>query len=405
MLKGLRKGSLRRKSSSRNDGEPNDPEFGMVPTLPNANPSLGVSLAHLNRPKKVLSNNAAHALYGGRRRSEDDDEEVGEEAVGYALELYSDCGESVSSLNDSCFGGASVTGGYNLPSSPAKTASPMKQATSLVVGVVPTITSVSDFPSFDTEDVSVHMDLEQAVPPASAPSGTMIPITGSLNIRRKDRSPRNVIVSTAKMTSILDLPKPSSPIKILPPTESEVEISVTSNESFPGEDDFKPMTTPITDPSRDTTPSTTAADPPSAKESPKRSGCPICVQRAPLWLKIMLLTGVSLLLVAAILVVLGLILEFHSSNASSVVSAANDAGAASPTPAPTVMTLPADIFDKHRSSPIAPTTMAPTVSPTRKGRAKAVTVKTPTAAPTAPPTPSVVLSDDPNTVLPAPSAA
>jgi hypothetical protein len=415
MLKGLRKGSHRRKSSSRNGGDilHNDPEFGMVQSLPPANPSLGVSLAHLNRPKKVLSNNAVHALYGGRRRSEEDDDEVGEDEEGYALELYSDCGESVSSLNDSCFGGASVTGGYNLPrtSSPTKeaTPSPLKQATSLVVGVVPTL-AVSDYPSFDTEDVSVRVDLEQAVPSPSAPSGAMIPITGSLNIKRKDRS-RNAI-STAKMGSILDIPKPSSsasPIKILPPTESEVEVSVTSNESFPCDEDFKPIAITTTNPSRNTTTSTT--DPPAPDESKKRSWCPMCVQRAPLWLKILLLMGVLLLLVATILVVLGLILEFHSSdsNQNSAVAAANRASDTLPTLAPTTMTLPADIFIKNLS-PNPPITASPTASPTRKGRAKAAQVKTstPTASPietTTAPTLPVVLSYDPNTVLPAPSSA
>lgn len=394
MLKGLRKGSYR-KNNRNGDGDiiHSDPEFGIVPSLTASHPApLGLSLSQLNRKKqqKVLSNNAVHALYGGRRSDDDDASEGG--AEGYALELYSDCGESVSSLNDSCFGGASVTGGYNIHSSPLKEAmtSPLKQATSLVVGVVPSL-AVSDFPSFDTEDVSVLVDLEQ---PPSTQNGTMIPITGSLNIKRKGRSSARE-AGTAKMASILDIAKPSgSPAKLLQPTDFEVEVSVTSNESFPCDDDFVPnKPTTITDTSQVDSGKT---DVPVANKS-KRTWLPICLQRAPFWLKILLLMGILLLLIATILVVLGLVLEFNSEkNQGADVSASSHASNLSPTTAPTTMTLPEDIFSRPRT-PTSPDTPSPTPSPTRKGRAK-------TEVKTAAPSPAVVLSFDPNTVFPAPSS-
>jgi hypothetical protein len=142
--------------------------------------TLGATLAQIHREqqqqqKNKLSQNAAFALYAGRRREDDenDDDDEDDNALtgrdhGYALELDDYDNESVSSLNDSCFGGASVTGGYNVYSSTTDLTmrSPMKQAMSLAVGVVPTLTDINNttpsVASSTTDDVSylIH-DIER----------------------------------------------------------------------------------------------------------------------------------------------------------------------------------------------------------------------------------------------------
>jgi hypothetical protein len=147
--------------------------------LARSKPNLSNTLTQLQRKQnqhphqqlpqqnKLLSHNAAHVLYTGRRHDYDDNDEnesnnSSNDGDGYAIEVYSNCDESVSSLNDSCMDGASVTGGYNvhhndndnniLPSTTLDQQQPqlyninhhhqpttllLNHATSLVVGIVP----------------------------------------------------------------------------------------------------------------------------------------------------------------------------------------------------------------------------------------------------------------------------
>jgi hypothetical protein len=343
---------------------------------------LSASLAQLNRQKhnsKLLSDNAAQVLYGSRRNNDEDDDTEGDggNVNGYALELYSDCGESVSSLNDSCFGGASVTGGYNLPGS----VSPLKHATSLAVGIVPTLTmSVSDFPSFDTEDVSVVVDVEQPKQMSHNTKdahllGTMMPITGTVRIKRK----KDIVTmertktfedsnASEKNFSHKEKARTGSSYQVRPPVEPEI-LSVTSNESHPCDEIKQVVTAAVT--------SSTA----TSTDSPLRSkryidGCcwfPICLQNAPVWLKLVLLMGLLLLFIASILTILGLIMAFQSNRHNALSNGADDT---SPTLAPTSLPLPNNIFlNPNNASPVTniPTASSPTRAPTRKANNKTVT--------------------------------
>jgi hypothetical protein len=356
---------------------------------------LSTTLAHIHRQQLLheqqqqqLSQNAAHALYTGRRQDrmnhhlhdDDDDSTSSNAAEGYALEF--DCGESVSSLNDSCFGGASVTGGYNIyPSTTMaepnvteqQQQSPMKQATSLVVGVVPSISgmSVSDHPSFDTEDISyfVH-DVER--PPMLSPLPlthtnsnsielveenslinakdgrlrTMKPIlTGTLSPKQKRhrsvrRNPPNnhtstvllVPSSTALTTSdstgngnhhpsnCSGNTVRSSAVQQPQKDTPSLMISTTSSESH-HESQIVEMIAP------NTTSTSTTTDTFNKQRTPLASSTSLCgkchyyppwLQRVPFWLKVLLFIGWILLLVAIIIAIIGgIVSSVHRNNSSN----------------------------------------------------------------------------------------
>lgn len=352
---------------------------------------LSTTLAHIHRQQLLheqqqqqLSQNAAHALYTGRRQDrinhhmrddDDDDSTTSNAAEGYALEF--DCGESVSSLNDSCFGGASVTGGYNIypsttitePNVNEQQQSPMKLATSLVVGVVPSISgmSVSDHPSFDTEDISyfVH-DVEQ--PPMLSPLPlthtnsnhielleenslinakdgrlrTMKPIlTGTLSPKQKRhrsvrRNPPNkpstllLVPSSTTLTTSESTgngnhnPSNSTTgsnivrsFAVQPQKDTpSLMISTTSSESR-HESQILEMIAPNTT----STSTTTDTFNKHASSSPICCKChyyPPWLQRVPFWLKVLLFIGWILLLVAIIIAIIGgIVSSVHRNNNSN----------------------------------------------------------------------------------------
>jgi hypothetical protein len=350
---------------------------------------LSATLAQLHRQQlrheapPHLSQNAAHALYTGRRQDRvnrdvkyNDDVNDDEESTcssnapgGYALEF--DCGESVSSLNDSCFGGASVTGGYNIY--PASTTtmrkvtepqvqyeSPMKQATSLVVGKVPSICglSVSDHPSFDTEDISYYVhDVEQ--PPMLSPLPltqsdnsneveenslinakdgrlrTMMPIlTGTLSPKQKRGRSFQRGNSSAKCRDSATVENgkdhthttntTSAAVQaasILPrkvDTTSSLMISTTSSETH-HESQIVEMIAPQT-----TSNTTTTSTSSTSRNNKRRFTCyPLWLQRVPFWMKVSLYVGWVLLLLAIIVAIVGgIVSSIHQKNI-------NDSSAAS----------------------------------------------------------------------------
>ena len=336
-----------------------------------------------------LSNNAAHALYTGRRHDDyDDDDDSGNEKGEYALEF--DCEESVSSLNDSCFGGASVTGGYNIYSTEEPPeeliGSPiMKQATSLAVGRVPStmcLPSVSDHPSFDTEDLSyfVH-DVEQPtiLPPVhnnniedcievecensliNAKDGrlrTMMPIlTGTLSPKPKRRS--DIATSTNHLLQVRSLNPPN------PPKEdaTSVIISTTSSESHHGSQVIKAMASLPHTATTTTTPSSSQHDQQGrTNETSNSCGTRHCLwyRRVPFWWKVLLIAGWMLLIMALLMALIGGIVALKKNRNNKSTSDATTH--ANPNAFP--------VFATPNSTNTTFITEFPTVSPTTRHKSK-----------------------------------
>ena len=380
-------------------------------------------LIHEQHPQQQqLSHNAAHALYTGRRQDyinhhhqndDDDDDSTSSNLpnVGYALEF--DCGESVSSLNDSCFGGASVTGGYNIYSSTANSAgqqpppqsSPMKQATSLAVGVVPSISvlSVSDHPSFDTEDISyfVH-DVEQPpivspLPPhthtnnsneveenslINAKNGrlrTMMPIlTGTLSPKQKrsrwmtgshpppnsDRTGRNGNHHPTVRSSsvVLTQPQKEHTATAASSTKSWM-ISTTSSEQSHHEHPIMERTIP---PNTTTTSTNTMM---TTTTHHKERCYPSWLQRVPLWLKVLLCIGWMLLLLAIVTAIIGgIVSSVHNNNNNKNQSSASLYDNNHPLVNDTIDPKASNVFfvPPNATTTVTPivTTIPPTMSPT-----------------------------------------
>ena len=390
---------------------------------------LSTTLAQIHRQQLIheqqqqqLSHNAAHALYTGRRQDyinhhhqndDDDDDSTSSNLpnVGYALEF--DCGESVSSLNDSCFGGASVTGGYNIYSSTANSAgqqpppqsSPMKQATSLAVGVVPSISvlSVSDHPSFDTEDISyfVH-DVEQPpivspLPPhthtnnsneveenslINAKNGrlrTMMPIlTGTLSPKQKrsrwmtgshpppnsDRTGRNGNHHPTVRSSsvVLTQPQKEHTATAASSTKSWM-ISTTSSEQSHHEHPIMERTIP---PNTTTTSTNTMM---TTTTHHKERCYPSWLQRVPLWLKVLLCIGWMLLLLAIVMAIIGgIVSSVHNNNNNNNQSSASLYDNNHPLVNDTIDPKASNVFfvPPNATTTVTPivTTIPPTMSPT-----------------------------------------
>lgn len=220
---------------------------------------LSESLQQLNRKQNsanaMLSSNAAQMLG----------------FPGYALELESDCA-SVSSMNDSCFGGASVTGGY---SSRRFSKSPLKQAKSLVVGVIPGASPdapadllgamLDDCSDFQSVDDTATEDLEaQAIPPPN----------NQLAVIKMD----SVAISTSQKAS-KDVVSADSP--------TAGQMSASSSEASPSSQEY-------------------------AGKCCCCSACPRWFRRAPKMLRVVVCGSVILLLGAVVLVVVGLALTLKS---------------------------------------------------------------------------------------------
>lgn len=295
---------------------------GKSPPLP-----LGASLEQLNRKhsNSMLSPYAAAQLRVGEGGGGD----------GYALELQSDCGESVSSMNDSIYfgGGASVTGGYSRRfHSNSNRNSPMllQKAKSLAVGIVPGT----------SPDLPINL------------LGPMHDETS--DIRSLESGSRAAF--TATQFSLADMEEYTTPM--------------------PQKDGSKDGTTAVSP-----TSVLVSASSNNSESSPqqKYAGglccccCPGWIRRAPTWLKVVFFLSVVLLLGAVALVVVGLFISLHAEESSSENGSLSQGSENAPLFPVTLSPVEAV---GSVAVPVAATT-APTVTPT----ASPLLVKTSSSTP------------------------